>query len=170
MRAEHLTTHVTPQKDGALLVAAPDEQTQYDTGNRQLFVTFDGHGGVPRILLTEGYSVGAWQFECRLDGTPFGFSQARGIGRLWELQGAASGVEIELDSFLEETTAVVFQNCTISNRTPERHTLELTLTLDIGAPFTAQQQQESAAAMARVQQPGPATSGGRELAKVACPV
>src|SRR5581483_3234218 len=169
MSAQNFETHVTPQRDGALAVELPDEGTLYDMGNRQLFITLDGCGGAPRVLLTEGYYAGAWQLEGQLDTVPFVFARARGIGRLWELTGAQAGVEIQLDSYLDETSAAVFQQCTANNPTSQPHRLDLALTLDIRPPFTTQEQQQSADALARAQQPGAAHLWGQGLAKLALP-
>ena len=78
---------VVPQQDGALLIEQPDEQTTYDTGNDYLFATFDGLGGGRQVLLVEGHYLGGWRLDLAVDRASLVFSQARAIGRLWELRG-----------------------------------------------------------------------------------
>ncbi|MCX7851386.1 MAG: GH116 family glycosyl hydrolase, partial [Caldilineales bacterium] len=104
-----------PVEDGSLHVAMPDAQTRYDMGNRRLFVTFNGKGDVTRLLLPAGVHLGGWEITLRVGGGEVSFTQARAIGRLWELEGETGPVQVSLLSFAAEDAAV-YQQCRIANK------------------------------------------------------
>lgn len=103
-----------PVEDGSLHVAMPDAQTRYDMGNRRLFVTFNGRGDVTRLLLPAGVHLGGWEITLRVDDREPVFTQARAIGRLWELEGRTETARVRLVSFAAEDAAV-YQQCRLDN-------------------------------------------------------
>ncbi len=130
---------VLPQPDGSLHIEAPDENTRFDMGNRQLFVTFDGSGDATRIFFCRGAEAGSWRLHIAADGLPVTFHQARALGRLWELNSNQEDLQIDLMTFLEDASPIVYQQCIFINRSDHLQQLRVKLELDFHPSISYQQ-------------------------------
>jgi len=99
-------------------------------GNERVFATFDGRGSLRRGSLVEGFDLGAWRMELKIDGTELPFGSGRAIGRLWELRAKKGKIEAELDSFLDGSSPSIYQRLCLKNDSAEE--ARSSLRLDIG--------------------------------------
>lgn len=128
-----------PQQDGSLRLQQPDAHARFDMGNQQLFVTWNGRGDASRLMLVAGAWGGGWQVQLYIDDKPVQFSEARALGRLWQLHNGMDPVQIELDSFLGEASPVARQRLRVQNNDNQPHILHATITLDWRAPVSVGQ-------------------------------
>ncbi len=120
-----------PEADGSLAVAGPSALSRFDMGNARVFATFDGEGSLRRGSLVEGYDLGTWRTTLSIEGESLGFDRARAIGRLWELFADRGGLELELSSFLDESSPAIYQRLRLRNGS-ERD-ISAVLRLDLSA-------------------------------------
>jgi len=127
---------VIPQKDGSLLIEAPNAQTNYDMGNRSLFLKTNGCGDIDQIYFAHGAHAGCWRLQLAVNGVPIDFTSARAIGRLWQLDARTDQVQVSAIVFLEEKIPVVFERIEIISLCDHDLNVDAALFLDITAPAT----------------------------------
>jgi hypothetical protein len=64
------------------------------------------------------------------------FARGRAIGRLWELSGEQASADVQVSTFLQEATPVVFQQYLVCNTSDRDHRLDIILDLDFASPAT----------------------------------
>jgi hypothetical protein len=124
---------VTPQKDGSLWIDEPEKTAGFDLGNRSLFIKTNGKGDLNQIYFAHGGHAGACHLELKVNGQMVQFSQARAIGRLWQLYAATNVFRAETSVFLEEKITAVFERIAIT-AADQDITVEITLKVDITPP------------------------------------
>lgn len=125
---------VFPQSDGSLKILQPQQTAGFDLGNRSLFVKTNGSGDANQIYFAHGAHAGCWKLEISINGTRAEFSEARAIGRLWQLFGECAGTSLAAEVFLEEKKPVVYETLTLTAPAGQDVAVNVRLLLDITAP------------------------------------
>jgi hypothetical protein len=160
---------VIPQADGALHIEQPDRHTTYDMGNQRLYASFTGRGDSTRVLLVEGQELGSWCLQIAIDGHLLSFDRGRAIGRLWELAGEHQKVDLNLSTFLEEDSPVVFQRVQVRNTSAQDRRLRIAIDLDLAPDTTLRQRLRSWIAYRIPRLPGLSHLWGKGWAKPLLP-
>jgi hypothetical protein len=124
---------VTPQKDGSLLIDEPEKTAGFDLGNRSLFVKTNGNGDLNLIYFAHGSYAGTWKLSIIINDHVMSFSQARAIGRLWQLYHKDTFTNIKTSVFLEEKIAAVFESIEVAAVTKDLN-VEVIISIDVNPP------------------------------------
>ena len=138
-------TEAHPQVDGSLLIEDPAASLLFQMGNRRTFAEFDAEGGARNLLLTDAIHAGGWKVRCQFDRAEsrsnisldlsekdpsMAFTRAKGVGRLWELKGGFSEIEVTVLSFMDEDSPVFRQRWSFLNPSATKIVGRLKVELD----------------------------------------
>jgi hypothetical protein len=124
------TKKAWPQADGSVIVEDPDRDIRFQMGNRKTFAEFDAAGGARGLQLTDCAWAGSWSVALREGQSPVVFSRAKGLGRLWELEGKAGRLDARCLSFLGEAEPGFRQRWALENPSGEEATATLAFDFD----------------------------------------
>jgi hypothetical protein len=124
---------VSPQQDGSLQIEEPAKTAGYDLGNRSLFVKTNGRGDLNQIYFAHGGHAGAWHLGVNVNGKPVEFSNARAIGRLWQLSADVDAARMDVSVFLDEKSPATFERIEV-NAGDRGIAADISLEFDITPP------------------------------------